>query len=361
MTHARTIFSTGLSLLALASSAGALANPAKNGRILNTATYNGRILNSAQANTGMFGTQGAHVSLEGSELVAGGRRAEQIVGLSIDAQTSDQQTIKLAITGAYRPAAGDDVWEYDVGYNTVQSWTECDEEYGVCWTAYNNVWTNICGEGRAIALQGSWDYGVGINAGGRKFTNEGITFACPQGAIAKCVRMGYKPWRGWELTTVNGWYLVYDEDYGDYWQYGPHEEWHYTDMEAKHLACTRMIRADYCGDGRSWTSDGTDIEVVDTLNPQKQLDSRPSWGVLEGVWGPEGARCVTQPRWRALATSQIYCKQRDPNNPAIINSVYALNLEASSSNCAAQAEEIYNKKTSTDISAAPTSAMWGGW
>jgi hypothetical protein len=50
------------------------------------------------------------------------------------------------------------------------------------------------------------------------------------------VRVGYKPWK----MAADG---------RSMWDY--------------HQACTRLIRADYCGDGVSRTRDGVEIEIVD--------------------------------------------------------------------------------------------------
>src|SRR5688500_16349430 len=87
----------------------------------------------------------------------------------------------------------------------------------------------------AIPLAGSWDaQGAWSPADGA------ITFACTSGAIGKCVRFGYKPWK-----TLNG-----------------------RSLHEHHLACVRMVRADYCGDGRSHTKDGMWIDVYDTLGIQ---------------------------------------------------------------------------------------------
>ena len=75
-----------------------------------------------------------------------------------------------------------------------------------------------------------------------------ITFACTNGALAKCVRWGYKPWK-----TVNGVSLA------DY-----------------HQACVHMTPADYCGDGKAHTRDGTLIDIWDRLGVQKR---EPSLGL----------------------------------------------------------------------------------
>jgi hypothetical protein len=130
-------------------------------------------------------------------------------------------------------------------------------------------WTPYCApdrEGRrtAIPLAGSWDA-----TGAWSPADGAITFACTAGAIGKCVRFGYKPWK-----TVDG-----------------------RSLADHHLACTRMVRADYCGDGRPHTKDGTWIDVYDTLGIQvrePEEKTGPVW--LEAGWSPEGATFLNRPR-----------------------------------------------------------------
>ena len=89
-------------------------------------------------------------------------------------------------------------------------------------------WKNLCipdadNVAKAIPLTGSWD-----ETGKHTESSDMITFGCTSGVLAKCVRFGYKPWK-----TVKGKLL---RDY--------------------HQACTRMVRADYCGNGKSHTREG---------------------------------------------------------------------------------------------------------
>lgn len=127
-------------------------------------------------------------------------------------------------------------------------------------------WRPYCApdrEGRTVAipLQGSWD------ASRQHIANDEITFACINGALGKCVRWGYKPWK-----TVQGVSLA------DY-----------------HQACVHMTGADYCGDGRSHTRDGTFIDLYDNLGIQKR---DPSLGLsFEAAWSPRGAVYLQKPRY----------------------------------------------------------------
>ncbi|MCC5642173.1 hypothetical protein LC607_04165 [Nostoc sp. CHAB 5824] len=107
---------------------------------------------------------------------------------------------------------------------------------------------------KAIALQGSWD-----NTGAYQLGKKLVTFSCTNGALAKCIRFGYKPWK-----TFNGRSL---QDY--------------------HQACVRMVRADYCGDGTSHTHDGTLINFYDRLGVRQQGVS-PNMSFVSGMgcgWG----------------------------------------------------------------------------
>ena len=59
-------------------------------------------------------------------------------------------------------------------------------------------------------------------------------------------------------------------------------------------ACIRLLRADYCGDGRPFTRDGTLVDIYDHLGAHRSdADPRLSF---EAAWGPEGAVCVARTR-----------------------------------------------------------------
>jgi hypothetical protein len=97
----------------------------------------------------------------------------------------------------------------------------------------DSKWKNLCkpdveNVAKAIPLAGAWD-----EKGAYLESSKSITFGCTNGALAKCVRFGYKPWK-----TVKG-----------------------TSLRDFHQACTRMVRADYCGDGKGHTRDGTLINI----------------------------------------------------------------------------------------------------
>lgn len=157
--------------------------------------------------------------------------------------------------------------------------------YTVFYQTKNQTWQNYCRAtnhfaAKAIALPGTWD---------RKSTYQGdenqITFSCLSGALAKCVRLGYKPWQ-----TINGRSL---KDY--------------------HQACVRMIRADYCGDGTAHTQDGTQIDIYDRLGIQKR-NVVPGMS-FEAAWGSDGAQSIQRTRYpEDLAYVQRVCPHRLASN-----------------------------------------------
>jgi hypothetical protein len=89
------------------------------------------------------------------------------------------------------------------------------------------------------------------------------------------VRFGYAPWR-----SVNG-----------------------VSLEQHHQACTRMVRADFCGNGTSYTVDGNWVNIYDSLSVQ--LDTE-AW-VPEAEWTAGGATCFTS---QTRATTPIACGEK---------------------------------------------------
>lgn len=121
------------------------------------------------------------------------------------------------------------------------------------------------GVAAALPLRGRWDA-----TGAKQDENTAISLGCTSGALAKCVRWGYRPWE-----SVNG-----------------------TSLADYHQACTRMARADYCGNGTSYTLDGTAIDIYDRL---PVLTRDPSLlSLFESSWAPSGAYCIARERWLAL-------------------------------------------------------------
>ena len=100
----------------------------------------------------------------------------------------------------------------------------------------------------------------------------GFEIACTSGAFGKCLLFGYHPWK-----TGTG-----------------------VPMERLYQSCIRMVRADYCGDGRSWTRNGMSIDIFDRFGVQKA--DNPTNMTLEAAWSPEGAVCIHHARVPSVGT-----------------------------------------------------------
>jgi hypothetical protein len=144
----------------------------------------------------------------------------------------------------------------------------------------DSSWVPLCGvDGQgtpraALPLAGRWDYGQGVPGGGAKLDDPtAFTFACEGAALAKCVETGYAPWRRAKVCPAKG-------------------PCKHVSLAPVHQACTRMLRADYCGDGSSFTADGTMINVYDAFGVQ---DDTEAWA-FEAEWTTEGARCAARQR-----------------------------------------------------------------
>ncbi len=61
-----------------------------------------------------------------------------------------------------------------------------------------------------------------------------------------------------------------------------------TTLREHHLACARALRADYCGDGTSFTQDGVPVSLFDGIGIRSDGEE---WA-LEAEWDSNGARCV---------------------------------------------------------------------
>ncbi|RYZ39124.1 MAG: hypothetical protein EOO71_21305 [Myxococcaceae bacterium] len=151
------------------------------------------------------------------------------------------------------------------------------------------------GSGFALAVPHAW------STGGELLKNpDYFTFACVAenqgtptnpffvggGVIAKCIDWGYAPWAG-----------SYPDDVA----------------RGYHQLCTHMARADYCGEGRSNTLDGTPLSF---MGPQNALLQSPSGYpvasvengqyALEAVWtrdacGTVRPLCLGKKRWDTLS------------------------------------------------------------
>jgi ADYC domain/Pentapeptide repeats (8 copies) len=214
-----------------------------------------------------------HVRVERGEVVAeqGGAtlRGTALVGAHFQAQARNTAVSPPATAVIqYRVAAiQSELAQYDptaTGHTflyTLEQWVDDTASWQPACLADTD------GRNAAIPLAAVWD-----DHGDRSESSAMFTFGCTTGVIAKCYRWGYRPW-------VTG----------------------YGDLTTMHWTCTRLARADYCGDGVPHTHDGTLINVWDTLPPPGPIQKHgllPPTGMLfEAGWNTGGAVCLSRARW----------------------------------------------------------------
>jgi len=224
-----------------------------NGVSSNRISFNGAELNRISFNgIRMNGEEAEGLQLKGgaiNELVAttsdgqivGG---EALVGTTIEGVLSSGKTIELTIASFERSSNG------------------------LAHYAITHEGENICADGddNGMFVPGMWDESGArhdrVSANGSEIA---VSYSCARGVIAKCVSWGYAPW------TVG------------------------ADL---HQSCTRMTRADYCGNGVSFTKDDTLIDVFDARGIQVPTAGDASIA-FEAGWGPNGAVCASRTRYTA--------------------------------------------------------------
>lgn len=242
-----------------------------NGGNLNGGNLNGEDLSnfvvSVNFNPSHKGAQAlGPVSLRGTTFQGdqGGVRLQgtDFVGVEFQGNLGDGGAVRLRITGMNKaPAPNTDLDLYSVQY--------LDKDL---------TWKPACHDAagtvvQAIPVAGVWDYRQNVPGGGSKSSDaQRFTFACLGGAIAKCTLFGYRPW-----SSHNG-----------------------KSLEPYHQACTRLVRADYCGTGEAHTSEGSRINLYDPLGIQQDTEN---W-LYEASWDVNGARCFYAPN---RTHSQVPC------------------------------------------------------
>lgn len=244
-----------------------------NGRGLNGRGLNGRGLNGRGLNgVSLSGVSDGSASL-GDVTLNATRFSRQsadghmfygraIVGAVFNGILDDGSSLALRIDGMTRDRVmGDGVYSYAVSYQVMGGW---------------NPLCGVDSSGapvRAVPLAGMWNYGEGVEGGGSFIDDPSVfTFACEGYALAKCVELGYQPWEETLVCTMRG--------------------CSWTSLAPYHQACTRLLRADYCGDGLSYTLDGTTINLYDNIGVQADTER---WA-FEAEWDEGGARCATRER-----------------------------------------------------------------
>lgn len=195
----------------------------------------------------------------------------------------------------------------------------------------NERWAPMCGSDGygndtfAIALRGEWNHEQSSANGGDQISDSPyrVTFACVNGALGKCAAectdkvmcsilqvpfaLGYKRWAAPHTQIVDGTPM-------------------WRDYALDHQACTRMVRADYCGDGRSWTATGTSIDVYDRTQINRAEKAAAPFWMYEATWNEDGAVRISCDRlnegpvtcggtgsapWDKLPTTSYACYSND--------------------------------------------------
>jgi hypothetical protein len=190
-----------------------------------------------------------HVETMDGAVLSGAQLVGAVLEFEVsDGSVDDKQVTKVKIKGVTSLASGPDVLLYDLAILDTDA-----------------TWEPLCVDGggqptQAILLGDVWDPETGDRVAPRP--GDAVTFACRDAALGKCVEWGYAPWR-----SVDG-----------------------VSLADHHQACTRAVRADYCGDGTPHTDDGVAVHFTDELGVQKEDLLSPY--VVEAEWGPGGAVCL---------------------------------------------------------------------
>jgi hypothetical protein len=221
---------------------------------------------------------GKALRVEGGRLVAssaleGGTATSGVVGAVLQGTDSNGKPVEVAICGAEPSPMDPGMVVY-----RIEAWNAVAQEWENPCVALNSV-----PDPRALVVSGAWDA-----SGAHQDAPDKFTFACQNGAIAKCILWGYKPW-----ASHNG-----------------------QPLADLHQACTRMARADYCGNGRSHTYQDNTIDMYDRLGLlQRTTEASGAWNPakasFEAAWAPDGATCLARTRdGRELASLLQECPNR---------------------------------------------------
>ncbi len=133
-------------------------------------------------------------------------------------------------------------------------------------------WTAACSDnfdpvdGAAVPAQALVyeDISVDIKSGVISDRKHTLYFACIGAAVGKAGTWGYPAWD------------IGAEDF---------------------TGIVRSVRADYCGNGESWTKKGNSLQVEDVFGYNQFAD--PS-SKTEAMWSHKGALCLGTPRWTGM-------------------------------------------------------------
>ena len=131
--------------------------------------------------------------------------------------------------------------------------------YTIEYRTSRGTWKKLCPD-TAYLIDEIWE--------GRTNPAVGTTVVCASSTLGKCLRWGYAPWETWESHSLRPYFH----------------------------ACVHMVRADYLGDGTSYTIDGVPIFFTDNLGINGGVAPDPM--TLEATWDAQGAITVAHPRRR---------------------------------------------------------------
>jgi hypothetical protein len=224
--------------------------PAVNGTQLNGFRINGFRINGFRINGVVLGSTSFAGTKENDGSTVSGA---DFAGGELEGELAGGGTVGLRVTDIVPSGIP------GLNYYTVEHWD-------------NGTWRNICWNGaQAIPMNGVWSE----TTGGHTVDSTRFTFACRGAALAKCAEWGYERWQ--THTECNG---------------GTCKQ---QSLDAFHQTCTRMVRADYCGDGVPHTENGTSINIWDALGIQTQ--ELGTGMPLEAEWTAQGAACIRHTRW----------------------------------------------------------------
>ena len=246
-----------------------------NGTRFNGTRFNGTWFNGVKLIMAKLLTGAATQSLTGWSLVPGSSelqawggggklyRGDQLVGARLHWLVEDgkqQLEVQLRIAGVTQSWDRPDIY-----------FTEIDVRIG------SGAWESLCTDGEgdptaAIVVPGYYDEATADWLPG---TGGELALACRGTAAGKCLEWGYRMWAKHDGISLAD---------------------HYR-------ACTRMVRADYCGNNVPHTENGTAIDVSDGLSPAI-LAPETDWAI-EAKWGPHGAVCLNQPRKLAHTRDKV--------------------------------------------------------
>jgi hypothetical protein len=215
-----------------------------NGISLNGISLNGISLNGISLNgISLNGTSLSGVAIGAGSTSGPPLSGSSMIGSTWTATAVDGTPVKLRIDDATQGSSpNSDLWFYAVSYQTQAGWSP------LC--GLDDVDQVIL----AVPVAGVWRSTDSDDASYGSSTTQ-FTFACRGKTIAKCVELGYKPYKG----------------------------------RSTHLAaCVRLLRGDFCGTGVAYTVDGTTLNLYDRNGVQTDTKS---WAP-EAEWTPDGARCV---------------------------------------------------------------------